>query len=223
MAKKNEVKPAEKKQVATTESTETKAKQDHKKFPVRKLPRLLKKAYTPEAFQKKIIKNLYVPADIEDLNSLFVKGGNPKYPDKLAVPIDRKFTWIEIKDYKWTAKEIKQNRKGIIKVAPLIALISAIAALVIVVGIFKNPLAKKAIKSGCEAAFGAKTEVGSVDLKIFSASLTVKDLGIYIYKNNIIININFYENGFNNNSLVNENNGQSYTEKQSYIENILRL
>ena len=188
MAKKNEVKPAEKKQVAKAESTEKKAKKDHKKFPVRKLPRLLKKAYTPEAFQKKIIKNLYVPADIEDLKSLFVKGGNPKYPDKLAVPVDRKFTWIEIKDYKWTAKEIKQNRKGIIKVAPLIALISAIAALVIVVGIFKNPLAKKAIKSGCEAAFGAKTEVGSVDLKIFSASLTVKNLAVG-NKNSVMKNL----------------------------------
>lgn len=37
------------------------------------------------------------------------------------------------------------------------------------------------------------------------------------------MNSNFYGNGFNNNSLVNGNNGQSYTEEQSYIENILRL
>ena len=178
MAKKNEVKPAEKKQVDKPENKERKAKLNLKRFPVRKMPKLFKKAYTPAQFQKKLIKNLYVPADKEDLKELFVKGGNPKYPEKLAIPRDRKFSWIEIRDYKWVAKEIKQNRKGVVKLAPLLALVGAIAALVVVVGIFKNPLAKKAIKAGCEAAFGAKTDVGSVDLKIMSASLTVNNIAV---------------------------------------------
>jgi len=168
MANKKEIKPEEK-QVA---------KKDHKRFSVKKLPALFKKAYTPEAFKKKIIKNLYVPADKDDLNALFVKGGNPKFPEKLAVPLDKKFSLIEIRDYKWVAKEIKKNRKGVVKLAPLVALVSAIAALVIVICVFKNPLAKKAIKSGCEAAFGAKTDVGSVDLRIMSASLTVHDIAV---------------------------------------------
>ena len=86
------------------------------------------------------------------------------------------FTKKEVAKLKLLAKETK--RQGRIMLLPLIAVACFIFVVATVVGIFKNVIVKKAIIYGCETAFGAKTDVGSVDLRIFDASLTVRDIAV---------------------------------------------
>src|SRR5574344_250933 len=171
MSAKKEIKPTDTKQV------EKKAKREPKQFPAKKLPRLFKKSYTQKKLQKKILKKLYVPEDKKQVEALFEKGGNPSKPELYAVPMNLTFAKKDIKRFKLLAKQIR-HEKGTINWIPLIAVVGAIVALVVVVNIFKNPIAKKVIKSGCEAAFGAKTDIGSVDLKIMSASLTINNIAV---------------------------------------------
>ncbi len=169
------------KEVSTTTGKEVRT------FPAKKLPGILKKSYSEKKFNKKLLKKIYIAEDKALIEKLFVKGANPKKPDFFAVPQDLVFTKKELARYKMLAKEIK-SQKGRVKLVPLIAVVVAIFALVFVVTTFKNPLVKKALIAGGEAAFGAKTEISSVDFKIFGASLTVKGLAVG-NKNSVMRNL----------------------------------
>ena len=133
------------------------------------LPKIFLKNYTPEQVEKKLVKKLYLPQDKQIVRNLFTT---------LAADPDHKFSKKEIKIYKKLAKEIKKQNKGYLKFIPLIAVIAAIIALVAVVAAFKNTWTRKAIKSSCEAVFGAKTDVGYVNLSLFKANLTVKNIAV---------------------------------------------
>ena len=163
--------------MAVKEKKELKTKKEQKKFPAKKLPSLFKKTYTEKKFEKKILSKIYIPADKAEVKALFKKGADSRKPECYAVPSDLTFTKKDLVRFKTLAKEINAN-KGRIKLVPLIATVACVAAFVVVVGVFKNPLAKKIIKSTCESVFLAKTDVGSVDLKILDASLTVKNLAV---------------------------------------------
>lgn len=158
-----------------------------KMFGVKKLPPILRKTYTSKSLRRRLLKKLYIPEDRENVQALFIEGGNPKKPEKLAVSGERLFSKKEIAYYKKLAREIR-SQKAIIKFAPLTAVVVFIVTVVTLVGIFKNPLVKKGIKAGCEAAFGAKTDIGYVNLSIFSARLTVKNLAIG-NKNSVMRNL----------------------------------
>ncbi|MFA6937157.1 MAG: TIGR03545 family protein [Treponema sp.] len=177
---------AEKKQTKDL-TKQKKAEKPEKKFPAKKLPSLFKKSYTEKKFNKKILKKIYVPEDKKTVESMFKKGANPKKPECYAVSMDGLYTKKELKNYKLLAKQIK-GQKGRVKFAPLIAVIVSVAALVIVVGMFKNPIAKKIIKSSCEGIFGAKTDVESVNIEIMSTSLTVNGICIG-NKNSVMKNL----------------------------------
>jgi uncharacterized protein (TIGR03545 family) len=163
------------------------AKKEPKQFPAKKLPGLFKKSYTEKKLDHKILKKLYVPEDKKFVEALFSKGANPSKPELYAASMSATYSKKDIVRYRQLAKQIKRQ-KGRINWIPLVAVVGAIAALVIVVNMFKNPITKKIIKSGCEAAFGAKTDIGSVDLKIFSASLTVNNLAVG-NKNSVMKNL----------------------------------
>ncbi len=162
-----------------TEVLETQEKTPKKRVPtisVKKLPKVFKKSYSEKAFNSKLLKKFVIPQDKALVEKLFVKGGNSKKPEFFAIPSDMLFTKKEVAKLKLLAKETK--RQGRIMLLPLIAVACFIFVVATVVGIFKNVIVKKAIIYGCETAFGAKTDVGSVDLRIFDASLTVRDIAV---------------------------------------------
>lgn len=179
MEKKTDKKTEKKTVAKKTAPKEKKQKKEkaEKKLPFSKLPSLFKKSFTQKKFDSKILKKIYIQSDRENVSSLFVKGANPKKVELLAVPRDKTFTKKEILKYKTLAKEIK-GQKGRFKLLPLVAVVAFCAVVGIVVTTFKNPIAAKIIRSGCESAFGAKTDVGKVNLEIFGTSLTVENLAV---------------------------------------------
>ena len=158
----------------TKKIKKTKAPKIEKKYPRSKLPSIFKKAYSAKKFEGKIEKKLYVPADKTYISSLFKQSKDKKGREVLRVPAECEFTKKEIKRLKLLSKQIKAN-KGRIKVVPFIAVAAVIAALGITVTIFKNPVAKIAIKSGMQGIFGAKCDVGSVDIQFFDSHVTIEN------------------------------------------------
>jgi uncharacterized protein (TIGR03545 family) len=153
-------------------------------LPVKKLPALFKKAYTEKQFKKKILNKLFIPKDKEFVNSLFANAGGKK---PLAIPADRMFTKTEAAAIKKIVKQIK-SQKGRVRLLPLAAAAGFIVLAVTGVIAFKNPLAKLGIQRGLEAVFGAKCDIGSVNVGILDSSLTINSLAV-ANKNNTMRNL----------------------------------
>lgn len=163
-------------EVSVKKSTEV-AQKKVKTLGRKKLPALLKKSYSPKKFDKKILSKISIPQDKALIQNLFKTNSDLKNPNNLMIPLDQNFSKSDFKKLKLLAKEIK-GQKGRFKLLPLVATVCAIVAFVIVVNIFKNPLAKKIIKTSCETVFSAKTDIESVNISFMSASLTVKNIAI---------------------------------------------
>ena len=162
-------------QVAETKSGKpSKEKKAPKMLPFKKLPGLFKKSYTQKQFDK-ILKKIYVPEDKQLVISMFSENYQKGKKELLRVPRSYEFPKKEKKALKLLAKNIKQN-KGRFKFVPFIAVVAFIAALGIVVTVFKNPVAKMGIRSAMEGIFGAKCDIGSVNVEIFGAQITVRNL-----------------------------------------------
>ena len=151
-------------------------KKDAKVLPMKKLPALLRKSYSKRGLKSKILGRVSIPSDKALLEELFVEGADEKRPKKFAVPRDRLFSRREITKLRLLSKEME--RKGRIMLLPLAIVLGLICAVVFVVSLFKNPLLKKALIAGGETVFGAKTEIGSVDLRILDASLTLNKVTV---------------------------------------------
>lgn len=146
-----------------------------KTFKAKKLPGLFKKSYKTKVFDKKISSKLYVPADKKYVTDLFKPSKDKKGNDILAIPADTEFTKAELKRLKTLAKEIKAN-KSRINAAAFIAVAVVIAVIGLTVTIFKNTAAKAAIKGTMQGIFGAKCDIGSVNIEFFNSRLTVNSL-----------------------------------------------
>ena len=160
---------------ATKKAKKEKPAKVEKKLEYKKLPALFKKSYSAKSFERKISSKLYVPQDKAYVSSLFKDSKDKKDRPVLAVPADSQFTKKEIQRLKVLAKEIKNN-KGRFKVVPFVAVAVVIAAIGVTITCFKNPVAKMAIRSAMQGVFGAKCDVGSVNVEIFGAQITVKNL-----------------------------------------------
>lgn len=164
----------ENEKLKTENKKEKKAKKPAKKFPAKKLPGLFKKSYTQKKFDK-ILKKIYIPEDKQKVLSMFSEKYTKGKNELLRVPQNSQYTKAELAQLKTLAKNIKAN-KGRFKLLPFIAVISFIAVIGIVVTVFKNPVAKMAIRSSMQGIFGAKCDIGSVNVEIFGAQLTVHNL-----------------------------------------------
>lgn len=162
-----------------SENIENKKQKEPKTFSVKKLPGIFRKSYTEKAFNKKILKKLYVESDKELIKSLFTekKLVGKKKIEKISIKKDLVFQKKDLVQLKELAKEIRKN-KGRVKFVPLIAVAGFITALVLVVMTFKNPIAKKLIKAGCESVFGAKTDIKSVNVELLGISIKVNGIAI---------------------------------------------
>ncbi|MBQ9206609.1 MAG: TIGR03545 family protein [Treponema sp.] len=151
-----------------------KRKKPAKKFPAKKLPGLLKKSYTQKKFDK-LLKKIYIPEDKAKIQAMFSEKFEKKGKELIRVPQNSEYTKAELAQLKALAKNVKAN-KGRIKLVPFIAVASFIAAIGITVTVFKNPVAKWGIKSAMQGIFGAKCDIGSVNVEIFGAQITVRNL-----------------------------------------------
>ena len=164
-----------KKEVASVKTKKDVAKNEPKKVLVKKLPKIYKKEYTEKAFEKKLLKHLYIETDKDLVKALFEKTTNKKGRTVIVVPKDKEIAKKDFARYKVLAKQIAEQKGGI-KIVPLLAVIILVVAIGIVVTLFKNIILEKAITSSMQKIFNAKTEIGLVDLQIFDASLEIKDL-----------------------------------------------
>ncbi|MBR6914166.1 MAG: TIGR03545 family protein [Treponema sp.] len=170
---------------------ETDAKDAKKKIPAKKLPGLFRKKYTKEKFEKKILKKIYIESDSKLVESIFTETSTIKGKDYLFVNLEKELGKADFAQLKEIAKAINAN-KFRMKLVPLFAVIAFVAALVIVVTTFKNPIAKKIIKSSCESIFEAKTDIRAVDVQLLGISIRVSGIAIgdkdskeYGYKKNL--------------------------------------
>jgi len=139
----------------------------------RKLPGIFKKTYSQKKLENKIYKKIFIPSDLELIKSIFEP--NPKKEGKLFVPRDKQISKRQLKKFKAIAKEIKRQ-KASFKLVPFAATVAIIAAAVLLFISFKNVIAKKAITGAMQTAFGAKTELSSVNVELLGASVTIKNL-----------------------------------------------
>ena len=163
------------KDVQTTgKAVAEKKKKEPKKLGAKKLPKLLKKAYTQKQFDA-LLSRVFVDEDKVLLTALFKKT-EIKGKEKLAVPVTSEFTKKEIARLKEVAKAVVANRKGRFKLIPFVAVVAFIAGVGIVVTTFKNQIVRRVITSAMESAFEAKCDIGTVQVEIFGAQLNVRNL-----------------------------------------------
>lgn len=164
-----------KKEVASVKTKKDVAKKEPAKVLAKKLPKIYKKQYTEKAFEKKLLKHLYIETDKDLVKELFQTSTDKKGRTVMVVPKDKQIAKKDFARYKVLAKQIAEQKGGI-KIVPLLAVIILVVAIGIVVTLFKNIVLEKAITSSMQKIFNAKTEIGLVDLQIFDASLEIKDL-----------------------------------------------
>lgn len=162
------------KDVQTAGKAVVEKKKEPKKLGAKKLPKLLKKAYTQKQFDA-LLKRVFVDEDKTLLTALFKKT-EIKGKEKLAVPMTSEFTKKEIVRLKGMAKAIVANRKGRFKLIPFVAVVAFVAGVGIVVTTFKNQIVRCVITSAMESAFEAKCDIGAVRVEIFGAQLNVRNL-----------------------------------------------
>ncbi len=165
-------KPAATKKAEPAPAAE-KPKKEPKKIPAKKLPGLLKKVYRADKIEKVLYKKIYISSDKALVQSLFED--NPAKPGTVRIPLDAMIPKADFKRLKLIAKDVKKN-KGSFKLVPFIATAAFIAAFVLAVITFKNPLAKKGLTMGLQKAFGARTDIARVNVEFLKATITVDGL-----------------------------------------------
>ena len=147
-----------------------KAPKELKTYEAKKAPKLFKKTYTKKQLDKKILKKLFIPEDKKYIESLFKESGkNKKGLALYSIPKDALFEKKEINHLATIAAEIKQN-KGRIKLLPLIVTVASIAAVIVVLTMTKNMIARKVITSTCESIFEAKCDIDYLNISFIKSS-----------------------------------------------------
>lgn len=149
-------------------------KKEQKKISAKKLPALLKKSYTEKALEKKLLKKLYIKTDRDFLASQFTADEKDPLKKRIAAAEYSAADFIRLKNL---AKQIKKQ-KGRVKLVPLAAAAIFIAAVIILTGLFKDPIAKRVLINVLQKAAGARVEIASVNLRIFASALTVHKLTV---------------------------------------------
>lgn len=150
-----------------------KPKKEPKTIPAKKLPGLLKKVYRADKIEKVLYKKIYISSDKTLVKSLFQD--NPAKPGTVRIPLDKMIPKADFKRLKLIAKDVKKN-KGSFKLLPFIATVSFVAAVVLAVIAFKNPIAKKGLTMGMQKVFCARTDIARVNVEILKATITVNGL-----------------------------------------------
>ena len=163
--------------ISTSSNTEVseKMKKQPKMVSAKKLPKLLKKAYTEKQLAK-MLKKVYINEDREFLSSLYTPVESAGKRAKVAISQELEFSKKDMTRLKEMAKAISHNKKTRFRFVPFAAAAIFIAVVGILVTAFKNPMTKLAIKTVMENIFEAKCDIGQVNVEIFGAQINVKNL-----------------------------------------------
>lgn len=143
-----------------------------KMVPAKKLPKLFKKEYSKEKFEKNISKKLFIEPDRLFVEKLFEPAKDKKGNDVLKVDLTKEISKTDLARYKSLASQIKSQKFGI-KIVPLIAVVVFISALAICFTLFKNVVLKKALVSTMQNVFQARTDIDKVDFKFFDSYINI--------------------------------------------------
>jgi len=146
-------------------------KKDEKTAKPGKAPGSLKKPIKEAKFQKYYVKAIEHPKDREFFENCFEKKED-------SYVIRDNLSKDEVKKLKEILKWVKKNRKGAIKVVPLIFAGAVVAALVLFFTIFANPLLERALELGLESAFEAKSDVRSFRLSLIKFSISIGSITV---------------------------------------------
>ncbi|MDR0320051.1 MAG: TIGR03545 family protein [Treponema sp.] len=124
-----------------------------------KTPWAFKKPIKKNTLEKKYLKNIEHPQDNKFFRDCF------ELKDDFYV-IRQPLTKDEVKKLKGLIKVVKANRKGAVKVVPLLFAASVVGAIVIFFAVFANPLLGRALEMGLEAIFEARANVRGFRLTV---------------------------------------------------------
>lgn len=168
---------AEKKEIKVKETKEVKAKKQkaEKTVPAKKLPKILKKTYTKDALEKKLLKKIYIEADRKMVASLFKPATDKKGREIMCIDKTSALPKEQFERCKVVAKDVVQQKGGF-KLIPFLAMIAALVLIGLVVTLFKNVVVKKGVTGAMQGIFEARTDIERVDLQIFGATLEIDGL-----------------------------------------------
>jgi uncharacterized protein (TIGR03545 family) len=124
-----------------------------------KAPGPFRKPLPQKVFEKRFIKFIEHPGDRQFFVSCFDLRED-RY--MLREGLERG----DIKKLKALLKVIKTNRKGPVKLVPLVFALAVITALAVFFTVFMNPLLERAIERGMEALFEARVDVDHFNLNL---------------------------------------------------------
>jgi uncharacterized protein (TIGR03545 family) len=130
------------------------------------IPGVFKKPIEKNKFEKKYAKYIEHPQDKNFLISCFTLKDNEYI-------IRDDLSKADVKKLKNLLKVIKLNRKGAVKIVPILFAASVTAFVIIFFTIFANPLLGKALEMGLEAAFEAKADVQSFRLSLIRFRISI--------------------------------------------------
>ncbi|MCD6395896.1 MAG: TIGR03545 family protein, partial [Spirochaetaceae bacterium] len=136
-----------------------------------RIPGIFRKKHTPKAFNKKIIKRIYIPKDREMIKNLFKENSDGKMEIVREIPKD---VLVRLKPL---AKSIKKN-KGIISRWKAFIVLFIIASILVFNLFFKDKLLTRAVETGLESVFQAKAEVNGLHLSLIHGNFSYQSLSI---------------------------------------------
>jgi uncharacterized protein (TIGR03545 family) len=142
-----------------------------------KIHPVFRKKYTEKQYRKKILNKLFVPADTKLVESLFTSELDPKKGTVYTIRAESVSTPGTAKNLARIAKEIKKQ-KGRFNLTAIVAALLCVVALGLVLTVFRNQIARVALTSAMEGAFGARCEIGSIDFNLLDTRFRVDNLSV---------------------------------------------
>ncbi|MDR2941691.1 MAG: hypothetical protein LBV17_03770 [Treponema sp.] len=136
-----------------------------------KPPSALKKPVNSKKFEKHYVKYIEHPQD-----RTFFTGCFEKQDDYYV--IRGNLTKDDVKKLKTILKWVKTNRKGPVKVVPLVFAGAVAVAIVIFFTVFANPLLSNLLETALEAIFEGKTDVRGFRLSIIKFEIKINSITI---------------------------------------------
>jgi uncharacterized protein (TIGR03545 family) len=131
-----------------------------------KTPGVFKKPIMEKKFKRRFLKYIEHPGDKKFFTECFTL-----QEEKYVIRSD--LTKVDVKKMKALLKWVKKNRKGPIKVVPLLFAGIVVAAIAIFFTVFANPLLEYAMEKGLEAIFEAKSDVDNLRISLIKFRIAI--------------------------------------------------
>ncbi|MCL2196679.1 MAG: hypothetical protein FWB77_03600 [Treponema sp.] len=136
-----------------------------------KPPMVFRKPLKKTTFEKRFLKYIEHPQDNSFLKNCFEKKDDFYF-------IRGDLSKADVKKIKNLLKIIRMNRKGAVKIIPMIFAAAIVGAIAVFFVIFANPLLEKAVEIALESIFEAKSEVDNFRLSLSKFEISISGLTI---------------------------------------------